>query len=342
MADSSPFKVKPDPTDFNPYLFGNLGNLKKYPELERLYESTLKKSWDDKEVFEALVAEHGECKLPDRQRQALARIFSIIYYGEVVALLVSSQIVDIAPDLAAKFAAAGQTIDEARHVSVMGRYLKYLGVELPDINPFARAILEDVRNSGDIHIKLAGMQVFVENIAFNLFNEVAKTECDPVLSGFLHYVKIDEARHVGLGKNYLPQYLEHLSMKDAMAFNVSQVKWLAGIFFAIQMMKEDARLLGIDINKAVKKGMRDQLDIAKGMGRWKLRRGFVMFPNSWNDYLIDTFFPQSDDPRQWRQMLGSQAEKWSSRFGDFYVRFFAPKDNNPGGKAWSARKLANA
>ncbi|MCW5828546.1 MAG: ferritin-like domain-containing protein [Deltaproteobacteria bacterium] len=336
------FNVKPHPTDFNPYIFANLGNLKKYPELERLYESTLRKCWDDKQVFDDLVAKHGPCQLPEEKRLALARIFSIIYYGEVVAMLVASQVVDIAPDLAAKFAAAGQTIDEARHVSVMGRYLNYLGVELPDINPFARAILEDVRHSKEIHIKLAGMQVFVENIAFNLFNEVARTKCDPVLTEVLDYVKLDEARHVGLGKNYLPQYLENLTARDAAGFAFSQFRWLAGIFFAIQMMKEDARVIGIDINKAVKKGMRDQLDIAKGMGRWKLRRGFVMFPNSWNDYLIDTFFPQSDDPRRWRQLLGSQAEKWSSVFGDFYIRFFAPRDRNPGGMAWSARKLAQA
>ncbi len=61
-----------------------------------------------------------------------AWMLSQFMHGEQGALLATAQIVETVPWMEAKFYAANQVADEARHVEVYRRYLtEKLGVELP-------------------------------------------------------------------------------------------------------------------------------------------------------------------------------------------------------------------
>ena len=70
----------------------------------------------------------------------MAKILSLIYYGERAALEVSAQLVPLVEDEQAKFVLACQVIEEAKHVSAFRRLLKKLD-EIHPANPWVRRVL---------------------------------------------------------------------------------------------------------------------------------------------------------------------------------------------------------
>ncbi len=62
--------------------------------------------------------------IPELRRNQAAYMFSNFLHGEQGALLATSQIVELAPTADAKFYAAAQVFDEARHVEAYDRYLR--------------------------------------------------------------------------------------------------------------------------------------------------------------------------------------------------------------------------
>ena len=82
--------------------------------------------------------ERGELR-----RHQVAWQFSNFLHGEQGALLCASKIVNSVPNIDAKFYAATQVIDEARHVEVFGRYLhEKLDLVYP-LNTNLQSLLED-------------------------------------------------------------------------------------------------------------------------------------------------------------------------------------------------------
>src|SRR5436190_23986557 len=83
------------------------------PRLERLFEQAKQDFWNESTVIDW----SRDFVLPKAQRRPLARILSIIYYGERAALEVSAQLLGMVEDEQAKFVLAAQVIEEAKHVS---------------------------------------------------------------------------------------------------------------------------------------------------------------------------------------------------------------------------------
>jgi P-aminobenzoate N-oxygenase AurF len=88
-------------------------------------------------------------KMSDAEKGELRRHhgawrFSQFMHGEQGALMCAAKIVQTVPDLDSKFYAVTQTIDEARHVEVYGRYSHdKIGLVYP-LNPNLRSLLDDV------------------------------------------------------------------------------------------------------------------------------------------------------------------------------------------------------
>ena len=105
----------------------------KFARLERLYHVGQKNNWDGHAVLRDLLAKHGGVKkLPPETKAAIARVFSIILWGELAAWNVSADIAEALEDTEAKMAASGQVFDEARHFYTMRDYLLELEIEIPD------------------------------------------------------------------------------------------------------------------------------------------------------------------------------------------------------------------
>lgn len=275
---------------FDPYNPSNLDI--KFVSLNKMYEASKKAFWNDTTVIDDLIRKHGGIKLAKKERQALRDIFSIIYYGEIVALEVSAQLLPKVGHLDAKKVLAAQTMEEAKHVTAMQRYLKELGEGIPKINKYAKKVLEDVRREKSFIIKLTGMQLLVESLAHHLFMQVRKHVDEPVLKDLLRYIDIDETKHVGLARNYLPVYLEKISYPEAVRLIAKQQRWIFWLLRATFQLKHCADVLGIDVNEATKKSVADNTATIRKIGRtfWD-RKGLLVLPEWFTNLAIDLMFP---------------------------------------------------
>jgi hypothetical protein len=128
-----------------------------------------------------------------------AWVLSQFMHGEQGALICTAKIVESVPWIDAKYYAATQVMDEARHVEVYARYLKEkLAHEFP-INVHLRALLDDVVQDPRWDMTYLGMQIMIEGLALAAFGFQYQTTPDPLLKQLTRYVMADEARHVAFG-----------------------------------------------------------------------------------------------------------------------------------------------
>ena len=135
-------------------------------------------------------------------RRTAAFRLSQFLHGEQGALMVAAQLVNAVPHTDAKFYAATQTMDEARHVEVFARYIEKLD-EIRPIAPSLKGILDQTLETGDWMKKLVGMQIVVEGLALYAFREMRNLTEEPLLKDLLTYVARDESRHHAYGVQYI-------------------------------------------------------------------------------------------------------------------------------------------
>ncbi|MBI3072990.1 MAG: ferritin-like domain-containing protein [Deltaproteobacteria bacterium] len=280
--------------------------------LEGLYRKTQTNAWDGKAVLKAIIEKHGGVRVAAEKREPLAKVFSIILWGELAAWTISAEIAEQVDDVEAKMAATGQAFDEARHFTVMRDYLRELGIPIPPLDGFTRTILTKLLDERDVVKKIVGMQLLVENIALNLFRMVRKTGIEPVLGDLLPYFERDEARHVGLGVLYLPTLLRRLGPVETLSLMRFQFEIFVLMAWGVQLLRGEFMKIGVDFGEAVKDGLGTQGETFKRMvaaGGGKRRyaaRGIYApsFVRRLNHLVIDaTFPPPSRDVPWWHEKI---------------------------------------
>jgi hypothetical protein len=137
--------------------------------------------------------------------------FSQFLHGEQGAMVCAARIVESVPDLDAKFYSATQTMDEARHAEVYGRFLhEKVGLLYP-VNDNLQALLGDTLRDSRWDMPYLGMQVLIEGLALAAFGMIRDTTTKPLPKQILAYVMQDEARHVAFGRMALRDYYRQLS-----------------------------------------------------------------------------------------------------------------------------------
>ena len=144
-----------------------------------------------------------------KKRMASFRLSNFLH-GEQGALMVAAQLVNAVPHTDAKFYAATQTMDEARHVEVFARYIEKLDMVRP-IAPNLKGLLDSTLQTGDWAKKLVGMQIVVEGLALYSFRDMRNLTQEPLLKEILTYVGRDEARHHAYGVQYVERCVPCLS-----------------------------------------------------------------------------------------------------------------------------------
>jgi hypothetical protein len=141
-------------------------------------------------------------------------LLSQFMHGEQGALLCTARIVETVPWIDAKYYAATQVMDEARHVEVFARYLdEKLGSQYR-INDNLRGILDDILADSRWDIVYLGMQIMVEGLALAAFGLMHQVTTEPLLKKLLRYVMSDEARHVAFGVLSLQEYYSELTAAE--------------------------------------------------------------------------------------------------------------------------------
>ena len=159
------------------------------------------KSWGEKE-YTALGIESFKAQL------------SQFMHGEQGAMMVAAKIVETVPWIDAKYYAATQTMDEARHTEVFAKYLHTkLGDAYP-MSPFLEEQIDALIQDSRWDIAYLGMQIVIESLALAAFGSMLRATEEPLLKKLLRYVMSDEARHVAFGVLSLSEYYRELSSAE--------------------------------------------------------------------------------------------------------------------------------
>jgi hypothetical protein len=129
-----------------------------------------------------------------------AFMLSQFLHGEQGALLATAKIVETVPWAEAKFYAASQVLDEARHVEVYHRYLtEKLGVSY-GVHPSLQSLLDDILRDRRWDLTFLGMQILVEGLALAAFGLVRlQMTGEPLIQDITARIMGDESRHVAFG-----------------------------------------------------------------------------------------------------------------------------------------------
>ena len=214
-------------------------------KLAGIYHHGQELAWSGRNVLEELIAKHGPIQIAPEKQAALGRLFAIIMWGELAAWKISAQLADELVPLEAKMAATSQAHDEARHFYVMYDYLRALGYVPRTIDRSSRKVLDLVLETDSMLEKLIGMQLMVETLALTIFQLVREAEVEPVLGDLLRYYERDEARHVGLGIQHLPQLMRQASRLQTARAIVFQLRIAGWTLRGLKDLEPDLRVLGI-------------------------------------------------------------------------------------------------
>ncbi|MDZ7676893.1 MAG: ferritin-like domain-containing protein [Acidimicrobiales bacterium] len=171
-------------------------------------------------------------------------------HGEQGALLCTAKIVETVPWIDAKYYAATQVMDEARHVEVFAKYLdEKLNGHYP-INTHLRMLLDDIIDDSRWDMTYLGMQIMVEGLALAAFGMAQQTTSDPLLKQLLRYVMSDEARHVAFGVLSLKEYYEELS--DAEMLDRQEFAFEAAVRMRDRFLQQEVwERSGVPVNEAI-------------------------------------------------------------------------------------------
>ena len=145
------------------------------------------------------------------RRNLQANSISQFMHGEQGALIATAKIVATVPDMNAKFYAATQVMDEARHVEAYKRLLHEKFDLAYPINPQLKTLLEQTLTDRRWDMTYLGMQVLIEGLALSAFQAIRDKSGNTLAGAVNAYVMQDEARHVSFGRLALREYYPQLS-----------------------------------------------------------------------------------------------------------------------------------
>src|SRR5213594_4864768 len=206
-------------------------------KLLALYDKGKKQQWDaatridwsqdldpenPQEIDDRLIPIFGSPiweKLTDTEKVHLrhhqqAQSLSQFMHGEQGALIATAKIVQTVPDLDAKFYAATQVMDEARHVEAYSRLLHDKFELAYPITPTLQRLLDNVLSDSRWDMTYLGMQVLIEGLALAAFATIRDQAKNSLAAAVNAYVMQDEARHVAFGRLALRDYYPQLTQAE--------------------------------------------------------------------------------------------------------------------------------
>jgi hypothetical protein len=148
-------------------------------------------------VLAVMGADDDTCR--EAAYDEFAWTLSQLLHGEQAALQLCGQLTNACPTMDAKFYAASQVVDEARHVEVIAKFLqRKIGTIYP-IGGTLKVLLDKLLEAPTWKTKTLGMQCLFEGMAVGIFDLLQKGSTNPLLSDVIRRVKQDEARHAAFG-----------------------------------------------------------------------------------------------------------------------------------------------
>lgn len=304
-------------TQFPPYDYGDPSIVglaqARTDTVARIYHKGHEQAWDGRTTLDELVAKHGgKIDFPEDKKEAFGKIASVLLWGELAAWSISADLAVKLEDTPAKMAASSQVFDEARHFYVLRDYLWRAGIPVQKLGGWSRTLLVELLETDNLLYKVVGMQLLVESTAVVMFRTIADAKLEPVLSELLYYFERDEARHVGLGVLTLPDVLEGLSDREALALWWFQTRMQLEMIASGMTINPSFVELGIDPAEMNLQGFKYHNEIIKRMKRTRPKRGtdakavkgLFKMSRTAQDRFQDLFFPPAPPTGIKKALLG--------------------------------------
>jgi hypothetical protein len=207
----------------------------------------------------AMMADHpdspfknfGEKEWTELSLESLNWRLSQFMHGEQGALICTAKIVETVPWIDAKYYAATQVMDEARHVEVFAKYIDTKLTGTYPVNAHLKLLLDDIIEDSRWDMTYLGMQIMVEGLALAAFGFMYQLTNEPLLKKLLRYVMSDEARHVAFGVLSLQEYYAGLS--DVELRERQEFAFEAAVRMRDRFLQQEVwDRMGIDGRKVVK------------------------------------------------------------------------------------------
>jgi hypothetical protein len=192
-------------------------------KLDDLYQRAKENQWNAAELdwdspidpaSPIIAPEHSQyarmpffARLSPRQQETFsahstAQLLSQFLHGEQGALLTAATVAHGVPDMKAKYYAATQTVDEARHVEAYDRYVNKIAIHYPMV-PWLKQLIDTTLQTNNFCKVMIGMNMIIEGLALGAFNNMYRQTREPLLKSITFNVMRDESRHVSFGHVYL-------------------------------------------------------------------------------------------------------------------------------------------
>jgi hypothetical protein len=260
--------------------------------MESIYHKGQDRIWDGKALFQSLMKQHGGIHVRPEHRGPLLYVLSVVMWGEYAAWRVASQLADRLNLLEARMAATSQSHDEARHFYVLHDYITAMGEEPILPRRWGRELIEMTITAEDISYKLIGMQLMIEAFALAIFNNLRESRIEPVLVDLMPYYERDEARHVGLGTQLLPETMARASLQHRAAFNAYLMKLYVCALNELKETSSDFQVLGIDPRRLIVVAKDRLFQVFRDMQEAGNRRKTVNIADGFAECLMELYFPQ--------------------------------------------------
>jgi hypothetical protein len=186
-----------------------------------------------------------------------AYTMSQLLHGEQAALQLCGQLTNACPTMDAKFYAASQVTDEARHVEVIAKFLQRKVGKIYPIGATLKVLLDKLLEAPTWKTKTLGMQTLFEGMAVGIFDMLQKGSSNPLLTDVIRRVKQDEARHAAFGiltmrktvKEATPGEMQEM---EDFAFNILET---LNANQQLDMLNELAPQYGLDPANVVQMGL---------------------------------------------------------------------------------------
>lgn len=252
------------------------------PRLQSLYQRAKNAQWDvDTDIDWTIEVEFGSA-LPDDSPFAKASfdaspmagrgrwmwdtyrwevqswMVSQFLHGEQGALVVAGRLVETVPNLDAKYYAASQVVDEARHLEAFSRYLREKVPEPYPVNASLQTLLGDILRDSRWDVTALGMQIMVEALAMAAFRLANSTFHDELIRDITRLVARDEARHVSFGVMSLQNLYPEMTSPER-ADREDMVLEAASLMRRRFLLEDVWKRLDIDVKQGAEYAAHDEL-----------------------------------------------------------------------------------
>jgi hypothetical protein len=240
-----------------------------FPDLQedlllRLFHKGARAQWTSRELDFA-----APLRLDPRQREALARLLTPVYFGEQTAMAGASGILPQlmrARETTAQLYLASFIMDEARHFEALTRLYRTLGYDPLGLRDIPELLLYHHRlRQGDRADWVWGILIS-DVIAKHFYRSFGPVHADPLWNGLSTRILRDESRHLAFAEHYLRRNVPRMDQARRRALLTMRDDLFHLLRTMTERVRADAAVLEVDADDYLDRVWHDVEGFAKRVG----------------------------------------------------------------------------